>query len=152
MLTPFMLNDNDIHGTLILYHNQGLLFLGQSGTGKSLLAYQLILDGAKLIADDIIYINHQNIGSPHPQNKGLIEIYGLGVIPLNQGQYGVSAPINHIFFYDNNMARSYSPQILELHEKPVGYSHYNFQHSFAPQYIKLFCAMLNGDIAIKNSL
>lgn len=81
MLTPFMLNDNDIHGTLILYHNQGLLFLGQSGTGKSLLAYQLILDGAKLIADDIIYINHQNIGSPHPQNKGLIEIYGLGVHP-----------------------------------------------------------------------
>ncbi|MFV0321181.1 MAG: HPr kinase/phosphorylase [Alphaproteobacteria bacterium] len=152
MLRPFMLNDYDIHGTFVSYHNQGLLFLGQSGTGKSLLAYQLIADGAQLIADDIVHINTQNIGSAHQKNRGLIEVYGLGVIRLNPHQYKISAPITHIFFSGAHIERVYASQYFNLNEKPISYSRYNFGHYFAPSYIKLFCAMLNGDIAIKNSL
>lgn len=152
MLTPYLLSDDEIHGTFIIYQKQGLLFLGKSGSGKSALAYRLISDGAKLVADDIVHINCQNFGKARNQNIGLIEIYGLGIIALNPQQYAKTAAIDHIFFNDENFDRIYASRFLNLNEKPISYSRYHFNHPFAPHYIKLFCAMLNGDIITKNSL
>jgi HPr kinase/phosphorylase len=74
-----------IHGTSICYKQNGLLFLGESGTGKSDLALRLIDKGADLIADDqtILTLKNNEIILSCPEKiKSKLEIRGIGIIEM----------------------------------------------------------------------
>ncbi len=61
----------------------GLLILGPSGSGKSSLALLLMAWGARLVADDNLFVERQGDGlvvRPHPATAGLIEARGVGIL------------------------------------------------------------------------
>lgn len=84
-----------IHGTCLSIGGEGVLLLGQPGSGKSDLALRLIdgsgtgLSGAMrralLVADDQVVIRKSGgrlIASPPPSLAGKMEIRGLGIAEL----------------------------------------------------------------------
>ena len=74
-----------IHGTSLQYKQKGLLFLGESGSGKSDLALRLIDKGAYLIADDqtILTLKNNKIILTCPTEiKSKLEIRGIGIIDI----------------------------------------------------------------------
>ena len=78
-----------IHASAVLVGNRAVLIRGPSGSGKSRLAFDLILAGrsgqiapAILIGDDRVHLGAragQLIVRPAPALAGLIEIRGLGI-------------------------------------------------------------------------
>ena len=63
----------------------GVLLLGESGSGKSDLALRLIAMGALLVADDRTLLWVEDgvlLGRAPPSLHGLIEVRGLGIVPL----------------------------------------------------------------------
>jgi len=78
-----------IHASAVLVGNRAVLIRGPSGSGKSRLAFDLILAGrsghiapAVLIGDDRVHLEareDQLIVTPAPALAGLIEIRGLGI-------------------------------------------------------------------------
>jgi HPr kinase/phosphorylase len=63
----------------------GLLFIGESGSGKSDIALRLIDAGSKLISDDRVALMEEGgelFASPTHKSAGLIELRGLGVFRL----------------------------------------------------------------------
>lgn len=63
----------------------GVLILGESGAGKSLLALELIAAGAKLVADDRVelFVRAGHLAARAPANiAGLIEVRGLGIVEI----------------------------------------------------------------------
>lgn len=78
-----------IHASAVLVGNRAVLIRGPSGSGKSHLAFDLILAGrsrqvapAMLVGDDRVYLEAlegQLIVRPVPSLSGLIEIRGLGI-------------------------------------------------------------------------
>ena len=81
--------DASIHASAVLVGNRAVLIRGPSGSGKSRLAFDLILAGrsgqiapAMLIGDDRVHLGvsaGQLIVRPTPALAGLIEIRGLGI-------------------------------------------------------------------------
>ena len=68
------------HASCVLWQNKGILFLGDSGTGKSTAALRLIEKGATLIADDYVDIS-ENLVAHCPDNIfEKIEVRGVGII------------------------------------------------------------------------
>jgi HPr kinase/phosphorylase len=70
------------HGCLVSYRGTGLLITGESGTGKSSCCLDLLLDGARLVADDLVEIHRDGCvltGKSPEKIKNLIEIKGLGI-------------------------------------------------------------------------
>jgi HPr kinase/phosphorylase len=82
-----------IHGSAVLIGNRAVLIRGPSGSGKSRLAFDLILAGrsgqtppATLVGDDRVLlqaIDDKLIVRPAPALAGLIEIRGLGIQNCN---------------------------------------------------------------------
>lgn len=73
------------HATVVSIGNRGILIIGKSGSGKSSLAVELISLGAKLVADDQVYLRQvdNQILAQTPQNlSGLIEMRGIGIAEL----------------------------------------------------------------------
>ena len=78
-----------IHASAVLVGTSAVLIRGPSGSGKSRLAFELILAGrtgqiarAKLIGDDRVHVWAQGgelMIRPSPALAGLIEIRGLGI-------------------------------------------------------------------------
>jgi HPr kinase/phosphorylase len=78
-----------IHASAVLVGDRAVLIRGPSGSGKSRLAFDLILAGragqvpaATLVGDDRIFlkaIQGQLVVRPAPELAGLIEIRGLGI-------------------------------------------------------------------------
>jgi serine kinase of HPr protein (carbohydrate metabolism regulator) len=71
------------HGTAVLVETVGVLLRGGSGSGKSLLALKLIDAGARLIADDRVYLSPRGgrlLASPPSAIAGLIELRGAGIL------------------------------------------------------------------------
>ena len=63
----------------------GVLLLGKSGSGKSDLALRLIAMGALLVADDRTLLWVEDgvlLGRAPPCLHGLIEVRGMGILPL----------------------------------------------------------------------
>ena len=81
--------DASVHASAVLVGNRAVLIRGPSGSGKSRLAFDLILAGragqiapAMLIGDDRVHLGisaGQLMVSPAPALAGLIEIRGLGI-------------------------------------------------------------------------
>lgn len=74
------------HGCLVRYRGTGLLITGESGTGKSRCCLDLLLDGARLVADDMVEIHRDGCvltGKCPQEIKDLIEIKELGIIEVS---------------------------------------------------------------------
>ena len=82
-----------VHGVLIRVNDTGVLLVGESGTGKSECALDLVMDGHQLVADDVIEISLSNdeiVGRAPELTSDLMEIRGLGMINVRE-LFGESA-------------------------------------------------------------
>lgn len=74
----------NIHATCIQIKSKGILFIGDSGSGKSDIALRLInLFSAKLVSDDRtdVFVDSKKIKAKAPDIlKGLLEVRGVGII------------------------------------------------------------------------
>ena len=79
------MNLKRIHSTSVVIDDNGVLILGDSGSGKSDLALRLIDSGATLISDDIS-ICRKNLNNIYlycpPEIKGLLEVREIGIITV----------------------------------------------------------------------
>ncbi len=75
-----------VHGVLLDVHHKGVLILGKSGIGKSECAIDLIIQGSKLIADDVVEISKigsQTLLGVGPENiRYLVEVRGIGIVNI----------------------------------------------------------------------
>lgn len=74
-----------LHATCVACNGAGLLLRGPSGAGKSDLALRLIDGGARLVADDrvVLALEGETVTAHAPPAiAGLIEVYGLGPMPV----------------------------------------------------------------------
>lgn len=73
------------HGTSIVLDDNGVLIIGDSGSGKSDLALRLIDNGATLISDDVTIcekkLNEIFLSCPK-EIKGLLEVREVGIITV----------------------------------------------------------------------
>ena len=79
------MNLKRIHSTSVVIDDNGVLILGDSGSGKSDLALRLIDNGTTLISDDIS-ICRKNSNNIYlycpPEIKGLLEVREIGIITV----------------------------------------------------------------------
>jgi HPr kinase/phosphorylase len=75
-----------LHGSLADVYGVGLLFVGQSGIGKSEAVLDLIERGHRLVADDLVMISRRGnevlIGRGHELQRHHMEIRGVGIIDV----------------------------------------------------------------------
>jgi serine kinase of HPr protein (carbohydrate metabolism regulator) len=81
----------NIHGTAIVVGKTGLIFLGPSGWGKSMLAFACVSEGNRmgivsaLVADDQVLVSKRNdsVTAACPASiAGLIELRGTGIVRI----------------------------------------------------------------------
>ena len=74
-----------VHGTLIAHGGHGCLITGPSGAGKTRLAIEAMMLGAKFIADDQVQfsmVSNMLMAGPPPGMQGVIELRGIGLARL----------------------------------------------------------------------
>lgn len=75
-----------LHGSLADVYGVGLLFVGQSGIGKSEAVLDLIERGHRLVADDMVIVARRGheilIGRGHDLQRHHMEIRGVGIIDI----------------------------------------------------------------------
>jgi HPr kinase/phosphorylase len=75
-----------VHGSLADVYGVGLLFVGQSGIGKSECVLDLVERGHRLVADDVVRIRRRGhdvlIGRAIEQQQFHMEIRGVGIIDV----------------------------------------------------------------------
>jgi len=83
-----------LHGSLADVFGVGLLFVGQSGIGKSECVLDLVERGHRLVADDLVIVKRRGtdvlIGRGHELQRHHMEIRGVGLIDV-QGIFGIRA-------------------------------------------------------------
>ncbi|HNX51053.1 MAG TPA: HPr(Ser) kinase/phosphatase [Thermoanaerobaculaceae bacterium] len=83
-----------LHGDLLDVFAIGVLLLGESGSGKSECALELVYRGHRLVADDVVDVfrlrNDDLFGQAPDAVRGLMEVRGLGLISIEQ-LFGVVA-------------------------------------------------------------
>jgi HPr kinase/phosphorylase len=83
-----------LHGSLADVYGVGLLFIGQSGIGKSECVLDLVERGHRLVADDIVQVARRGrdilIGSGHELAAHHMEIRGIGLVDI-PALFGVRA-------------------------------------------------------------
>lgn len=83
-----------LHGSLADVYGVGLLFVGQSGIGKSECVLDLVERGHRLVADDIVQVTRRGsdilIGQGHELAAHHMEIRGVGLIDI-PALFGVRA-------------------------------------------------------------
>ena len=83
-----------LHGVLVDVSGIGVLLLGESGTGKSECALDLVTRGHRLVADDVVEIWREGplgvIGRGPARIRHHMEIRGLGIINIRD-LFGVAA-------------------------------------------------------------
>ncbi len=84
------MSNQSVHGTCVSLSGVGVLLLGGTGSGKSDLAYRLILEqGAKLIADDQVFLRRDEPtvrGSCKEGWEGQLELRGVGIVTVPHEQ------------------------------------------------------------------
>ena len=83
-----------IHGSLADVYGVGLLFMGDSGIGKSECVLDLVERGHRLVADDLVMVSRRGndvlIGKGHRLQQHHMEIRGIGIIDV-RALFGVRA-------------------------------------------------------------
>ena len=83
-----------IHGVLVDVFEVGVLLLGRSGIGKSECAMDLVLNGHRLVADDVIECDFRPPGMVFGEAASMlrhhIEVRGLGILNIKD-LFGVTA-------------------------------------------------------------
>jgi len=83
-----------IHATLVDVHGVGLLFTGKSGIGKSECGLDLVANGHRLVADDVVSVMRTRtdylIGYGSELLRNYMEIRGVGIIDV-QAMFGTRA-------------------------------------------------------------
>jgi HPr kinase/phosphorylase len=83
-----------LHGVLVDVYGIGVLLLGESGTGKSECALDLVTRGHRLVADDSVEVERETdriiIGHGPSGIRHHMEIRGLGIINIRD-LFGVAA-------------------------------------------------------------
>jgi serine kinase of HPr protein (carbohydrate metabolism regulator) len=75
--------------TCVSLGGRALLIAGAPGAGKSSLALALIEQGAVLVGDDGVALRVEGdrlIAAPAPATRGLIEVRGVGIVPMPVAQ------------------------------------------------------------------
>ncbi len=84
----------NLHGSLADVYGVGLLFVGESGVGKSECVLDLVERGHRLVADDLVLVSRRGndvlIGRGHELQRHHMEIRGIGIIDI-PGLFGVRA-------------------------------------------------------------
>lgn len=84
------------HGVLLDIYGIGVMLMGESGTGKSETALELVKRGHRLVADDVLEIRRvaekRLSGTAPALTRHLLEIRGIGIIDVRY-MYGVAAVI-----------------------------------------------------------
>lgn len=87
----------NVHGVLLDIDRVGVLILGKSGIGKSECAIDLIIKGAKLVADDVVEIRkvaeNKLVGSGPENIRFLIEVRGIGIVNIRD-LFGTTSVMN----------------------------------------------------------
>lgn len=97
-LKPFLESalapQTNLHGSLADVYGVGLLFVGESGVGKSECVLDLVERGHRLVADDLVVISRRGndvlIGRGHELQRHHMEIRGIGIIDIPK-LFGVRA-------------------------------------------------------------
>ena len=74
-----------IHSTCIQMDGIGVLLRGPSGSGKSDLALRLVMRGARLVADDYVYVGSDNgmlYATAPDEIRGKLEVRGIGILSM----------------------------------------------------------------------
>lgn len=75
-----------LHGSLADVYGVGLLFVGQSGIGKSECVLDLVERGHRLVADDLVLVRKRGtdilIGRGHELQRHYMEIRGVGLVDV----------------------------------------------------------------------
>lgn len=83
-----------LHGSLADVYGVGLLFIGESGVGKSECVLDLVERGHRLVADDLVLVrrtgNDVLMGRGHELQRHHMEIRGVGIIDIS-ALFGVTA-------------------------------------------------------------
>ncbi len=94
MAEPEAPADASLHGVLVDVFGVGVLLLGESGSGKSECALDLVSRGHRLVADDVVEVVRRGdaivIGQGSAQARHHMEIRGLGIINVRD-LFGVTA-------------------------------------------------------------
>jgi HPr kinase/phosphorylase len=89
-LKPFLESalapQSNFHGSLADVYGVGLLFVGDSGVGKSECVLDLVERGHRLVADDLVIVSRQGnnilLGQGHELQRHHMEIRGIGIIDI----------------------------------------------------------------------
>jgi HPr kinase/phosphorylase len=83
-----------LHGVLVDVSGIGVLLVGESGTGKSECALDLVTRGHRLVADDVVEVlrdgEHGVVGRGPARIRYHMEIRGLGIINIRE-LFGLAA-------------------------------------------------------------
>jgi len=83
-----------LHGSLADVYGVGLLFVGESGIGKSECVLDLVERGHRLVADDLVFAARRGhdiiIGHGHEIQRHHMEIRGVGIIDI-KALFGIRA-------------------------------------------------------------
>ncbi|MCF8240260.1 MAG: HPr(Ser) kinase/phosphatase [Melioribacteraceae bacterium] len=83
-----------IHGSFVDVYGAGMLFVGNSGIGKSEVALDLVERGHRLVADDVVIFTKKGegilMGSGTELVKHFMEIRGIGIIDV-RSMFGIRA-------------------------------------------------------------
>jgi HPr kinase/phosphorylase len=98
LLKPFLelslAPSTTLHGSLASVYGVGLLFMGESGVGKSECVLDLVERGHRLVADDVVVVRKQGndvlMGRGHELQGHHMEIRGIGIIDIS-ALFGVRA-------------------------------------------------------------
>lgn len=89
----------NLHGTAVLIDNLGVLICGESGSGKTDLALELVSRGHKFIADDVVVIkkteDNQLIMTADTNNINFAHLRGVGFIDISKCFTKNSTVINY---------------------------------------------------------
>lgn len=88
-----------VYGTCVALPEGAVLLRGGAGSGKSDLALRLMNSGdARLVADDRVILEQDDAhgtlhaSTPEPL-RGLLEVRGIGIIPLDTSRWVANAPL-----------------------------------------------------------
>lgn len=85
-----------LHGVLLDVFGMGIMLRGESGLGKSETALEMIKQGHRLVADDVVELtrvtDNRLVGRAPEATRSLIEVRGIGVVDVRY-LFGVGAVV-----------------------------------------------------------